>query len=78
MKRNPETSDENDENDEEDTSNNNSSNAAETADGNEQENYFEIVGYTLSENTTNHSAEVQNDHQDDATGGYEIVAVPSK
>ena len=68
LKSNPETSDENDESDEENTLNNNSSKAAETPDGNEQENDFEIVGYTPSENTIHHSVEVQSYHQDDATG----------
>ena len=75
MKSNPEPSNENDESDEKDTLNNNSSKAAETVDGNEQENDFEIVGSTPSENTIHHYVEVQSDHQDDATWGYEIAAV---
>ena len=78
MKSNPEPSDENDESDEKDTLINNSSRAAETVDGNEQENDFEIVGSTPLENTIHHYVEVQSDHQDDATWGYEIAAVPSK
>ena len=78
MKSNPEPSDENDESYEKGTLNNNSSKAAETLDGNEQENDFEIVGNTPSENTIHHYVEVQSDHQDDATGGYEIATGPSK